>query len=204
MFVPRVKCTGIINLLKCIYSSCVNNYERGLTQSTKRPAGVTIISVLAIIAGILLIFGGLSFLLFGALFTADTIEDLHDFQNAAELQSLTQFFGSIGIVIGPIILAVGIGYLVVSYGLLKGKGWAWTVTVILTIIAIIIQVTSVISSSMLIQSLAIDLDALVSGITSHIIGIAINGVILYYLYRPNVKTYFGKSKSQPSSTTIQT
>jgi hypothetical protein len=27
-------------------------------------------------------------------------------------------------VIGAIVLAVGIGYLVVSYGLLKGKGWA--------------------------------------------------------------------------------
>jgi hypothetical protein len=97
-------------------------------------------------------------------------------------------------VIGAIVLAVGVGYLVVSYGLLKGKGWAWTVTIILTIIAIVIQIISVVSTSMLNASFASDINALISGIISHIVGLAINGVILYYLYRPHVKAYFGKSK----------
>lgn len=164
-----------------------------MTQSTRRPVGITIIAILAVVAGILLIFGGLSFLVFGALFTAVTVEDLqqqYQLQDAANLQSLTQFFGSVGIVIGATVLGVGAGYLVVSYGLLKGKGWARIVTVILTIVAIVIQVISVISSSMLSQSLTGDLDVLASGITAHMIGIAINGVILYYLYRPNVKAYF--------------
>jgi hypothetical protein len=121
-----------------------------------------------------------------------------DIQNQAELDALIQFLGSIGIVIGAILLAVGIGYLVVSYGLLKGKGWAWIVTVILTIIAIAIQIISIISSSMFNASFSTDINALISEIIAHIIGLAINGVILYYLYRPNVKTYFGKS--QPSTT----
>jgi hypothetical protein len=84
--------------------------------------------------------------------------------------------------------------LVVSYGLLKAKRWAWIVTVILTIIAIITQLTSIISTSTLSQSLTNDISALMSGITAHIIGIAINGIILYYLYRPNVKAFFGRSK----------
>jgi hypothetical protein len=171
-----------------------------LTQSTKRPFGVTIIAILVIVGGILLIFAGLSLLAFGVLFTAVTIEEQQQEQfqlqpqdsQDADLQSLTQFFAAFGIVIGSIVLGVGIGYLVVSYGLLKGKGWAWIVTLILTIIAIVIQVASVISST-------ISLDALVSAITSHIIGIAINGVILYYLYRPSVKAYFGRS-SQTSTT----
>ena len=175
-----------------------------MTESIKRPIGVTIISILAIIGGILLVFGGFSLLAFGAFFTAVPIETLvtepqleespQESQNTAELQALSQFFGSIGIVIGSIVLAVGIGYLVVSYGLLKGKRWAWIVTVILTIIAIVTQVTAVISTSTLSQSLTSDITALVSGITAHIIGIAINGIILYYLYRPNVKAFFGKSK----------
>jgi hypothetical protein len=108
--------------------------------------------------------------------------------------------GSIGIIIGAIVLAVGIGYLVVSYGLLKGMGWAWTIAVILTIMAIVIQIISVVSASLVSASYFSDLNARVSGIIAHIIGIAINGVILYYLYQPNVKAYFGKS--QPS-TTIQ-
>ena len=69
--------------------------------------------------------------------------------------------------------------------------------VVFTIIAIIIQVTSVSSTITFSQSLTIDMNALVSWITTHIIGIAISGVILYYLYWPSVKTYFGKAKPQP-------
>jgi hypothetical protein len=62
-----------------------------------------------------------------------------EIQNQAQLNAVTQFPGSIGIVMGAIVLAVGIEYLEVSYGLLKGKRWARTDTVILTIIAIVIQ-----------------------------------------------------------------
>jgi hypothetical protein len=135
-----------------------------LTESIRRPIGVTIISILVIIGGILLVFGGLSLLAFGAFFTSVPIETLTEdqqlqpqqSQNTAEMQALSQFFGSIGVVIGSIVLAVGVGYLVVSYGLLKGKRWVWIVTIILTIIAIITQVTSVISTSTLTQSLTTD------------------------------------------------
>jgi hypothetical protein len=174
-----------------------------------RPIGVTIIAILTIIGGILLCFGGISLLTLGIFFASVPISSIvqeeqlqqqlqPEIQNQTELEDLTQFLAGIGIVIGAIILAVGIGYLVVSYGLLKGKGWAWTVTVILTIIAIAIQIISIILSSMFNASFSGDMNALASEIISHIIGLAINGVILYYLYRPNVKAYFGKS--QPSTT----
>jgi hypothetical protein len=181
-----------------------------LTQPVTRPLGVTIIAILTIIGGILLVFGGLSLLALGAFFAAFPVDSLIseqqqqqfqlEIQNQADFEDLSQFIGSIGIIVGAIVLAIGIGYLVVSYGLLKGMAWAWTITVILTIIAIVIQIISVVSASLVSASYFSDLDALVSGIIAHIIGIAINGVILYYLYRPNVKAYFGKS--QPS-TTIQ-
>ena len=189
-----------------------------LTQSKERPFGVTIIAVLAIIDGILLVFSGLSFLAFGTFFATVPIENivinqqqqseqlqqqqqqqLQEVQNAAELQALTQFFDSIGIVIGGIVLAVGIGYLVVSYGLLKGKGWAWTITVVLSIIAIIVQIISAITTANVL--LSYDINASWAGIISHIIGIAINGVIIYYLFCSHVKAFFGKKRP---STTIQT
>ena len=192
-----------------------------LTQSQERPFGVTIIAVLAIIEGVLLVFGGLSFLAFGTFFATVPIEDivinqqqqselqlrqqqqqqqqLQEVQNAAELQALTQFFASIGLVIGCIVLAVGIGYLVVSYGLLKGKGWAWTITVVLSIIAIIVQIISAITTANAL--LSYDINASWAGIISQIIGIAINGVILYYLFRSHVKAFFGKTRP---SKTIQT
>jgi hypothetical protein len=180
-----------------------------LTQPVTRPIGVTIIAILTIIGGILLVFGGLSLLALGAFFAAFPVGSMMseqqqqfqlEIQNQAEFKALSQFLGSVGIVIGAIVLAVGIGYLVVSYGLLKGKGWAWTITVILTIIAIVIQIISVTSASVFSASFPSDMNGLISGIIAHIIGIGINGAILYYLYRPKVKAYFGKS--QPS-TTIQ-
>jgi hypothetical protein len=186
----------------------------------KRPIGVTIITILTIISGIILTFGGISLLAFGAFFTSVPIDvfiseqmqqqqqqlqlqeqqDQQELQSAAELQALAQFLGGVGIAIGAIVLAVGVGYLIVSYGLLKGKGWAWIITVILTIIAIAVQIVSGITASMFNASFIDDTNSFVTGIIAQIVGIAINGVILYYLYRPNVKAFFGKS--QPS-TTIQ-
>jgi hypothetical protein len=195
-----------------------------LAEQIKRPIGVTIIAILTIISGIILTFGGISLLAFGAFFTSVPIDvfvseqmqqqqqqqqqqlqrqeqqDQQELQSAAELQALAQFLGGVGIAIGSIVLAVGVGYLIVSYGLLKGKGWAWIITVILTIIAIAVQIVSGITASMFNASFVDDTNSFVTGIIAQIVGIAINGVILYYLYRPNVKAFFGKS--QPS-TTIQ-
>jgi hypothetical protein len=189
-----------------------------LVEQIKRPIGVTIIAILTIIDGVLLTFGGISLLAFGAFFTSVPIDvfiseqmqqqqqqqeqlqlqpqqqqQQQDLQNAAELQALAQFLGGVGIAIGAIVLAVGIGYLFVSYGLLKGKGWAWITTVILTIIAIVVQIVSGVTASMFNASFIDDTNSFVTGIIAQIVGIAINGVILYYLYRPNVKAFFGRS-----------
>jgi hypothetical protein len=172
----------------------------------RRPIGVTIIAILTIIGGVLLTFGGISLLAFGAFFTSvpidifisEEMQQQQDLQNAAELHALARFLGGVGIAVGAIVLAVGIGYLVVSYGLLKGKGRAWTITVMLTIIAV--QIVSGTTASMFNASFIEDTNTFVTGITAQIVGIAINGVILYYLYRPNVKIFFGKSLP---STSIQ-
>ena len=183
-----------------------NNPLFNLSEQMKRPIGVTIIAILTIIGGVLLTFGGISLLAFGAFFTVVPIDvfleeemqqqqqqQQQDLQNAAELQALARFLGGVGIAIGAIVLAVGIGYLIVSYGLLKGKGRAWTTTVILTIIAIAVQIVSGVTASMFNASFIEDTNTFVTGIIAQVVGIAINGVILYYLYRPNVKTFFGKT-----------
>jgi uncharacterized membrane protein (DUF2068 family) len=80
------------------------------------------------------------------------------------------------IISGIILLALGIAALFIAYGLIKGRGWAWTAAVVLSIIVIIMSVVSI-----------------VTGNIGSIISLAINGVILYYLYRPHVKAYFGKA-----------
>lgn len=80
------------------------------------------------------------------------------------------------VLVGFIFLALGIAYLVMAYGLWKGKGWAWSISLILAGIGIIMGIVYIIQ------------DNLGGGIVS----IIINGVIIYYLFRPNVKAFFGK------------
>ena len=138
----------------------------------KRPTGVTVIAVLVIIGGILLLLAGIAGVAVGSLFIS------------------SQIIGLGFVIIGAIILAVGIGYLVVSYGLLKGKRWSWTITVILLFIGIAIDVVSII----IFGSFAINMDtsSFLTTNSGSIAGIIISVIILYYLYRPHVKSYFGK------------
>jgi hypothetical protein len=78
--------------------------------------------------------------------------------------------------IGAILIVIGIGYLAVSYGLLKGRGWAWSIALILSYIGIALAIISIVAGNFL-----------------PIINLAINIVIVYILYRPQVKAFFGKS-----------
>jgi hypothetical protein len=77
--------------------------------------------------------------------------------------------------IGIVLIIIGIANLVMAYGLWRGKGWAWTITLILSGIGIISNAVSI-----------------ATGNLGAIIGIIIYAVIIYYLYRPNVKAFFGK------------
>jgi hypothetical protein len=104
--------------------------------------------------------------------------------------SISQIIGLGFVIIGAIILAVGIGYLVVSYGLLKGKRWSWTITVILLFIGIAINVASIIIFGYF--AINMDTSSFLTVNSGNIAGIIISVIILYYLYRPHVKSYFGK------------
>jgi hypothetical protein len=85
-----------------IFIAKINDY--GLTQSIKRPIGVTIIAILTIIDGVLLVIGGLSLLVLGAFFAAVPMGTIiseqqqqqlqPQIQNEAELQALSQFHGN--------------------------------------------------------------------------------------------------------------
>ena len=46
---------------------------------------------------------------------------------------------------GVALLALGIAYFVMAYGLLKGKGWAWTITVLLSYIGIAVGLVSIVT-----------------------------------------------------------
>jgi hypothetical protein len=156
-----------------------------------RPLGVTIIAILTIIEGILLILGGVFLVAIGVLISFAP----HNTTDNTLL--LPKFFGVIPTAIGTLLLEIGIGLLVMFYGLLKGKGWAWTITIILVVLGIAIQIISTTSGAVLSASITSSRssngNSVISGIIGGMIGIAINAVIVYYLFRPNVKTYFGKA-----------
>ncbi len=94
-------------------------------------------------------------------------------------------------ILGALWIPLGIASLVVAYGLFKGKSWAWYVAVVLSIIGLVVNVISLVTANM-------------DAITSALVGIAINGIVLYYLSRRNVREYFGKvaTSKEPSSATV--
>jgi hypothetical protein len=85
------------------------------------------------------------------------------------------FIGGVAIVIGGVLIAIGIVSFIVAYGLLKGMGWAWTVTVILSIASIVLNAISI-----------------ATGNLGGIVSIIISGIIIYYLYRPHVKVFLAR------------
>jgi hypothetical protein len=105
-----------------------------------RPTGITIISVLMIIGGLILLFTGITPLLIGPLISTDS-----NYQTSG-------FFITIG---GLTLVVLGIASLIVSWGLLKGKRWARTITLIISIIAIIIAIISLVSSRDLIHIISV-------------------------------------------------
>lgn len=154
----------------------------------KRPIGVTIIAILTIIGGILLLFGGIALVTLAPIINQINVVDNNNMSNSSitlningtnvTIPNNTVFIlgGFMG-VIGAVFIVIGIASFVVAWGLLKGKAWAWIVTIIITIISIVLNIISIIAGSI-----------------ESILGLIINGIIIYYLYRPSVKSYFGRIK----------
>ena len=178
------------NVLKYISSGIILANTR-LDQKMERPLGVTVIAILIVIGGISFLFGGISLVIVGAILsTAFT-----DVSTSSPF--IGSFFGILSAALGAVLLVVGIGYIIMSYGLLKGKGWAWTITIILTLIGVAINIISAItggvSNMSTINNMNDDANSFIYGIVGSAIGIAISVVIIYYLYRPRVKIFFGKT-----------
>jgi hypothetical protein len=99
--------------------------------------------------------------------------------------AVQSFLGGLGIAFGAVLVAIAVVSFVVAYGLLKGKGWAWTVSIILSIISIVWNAITLITAANY----------------GGIISIIISGIIIYYLFRPHVKAYFGKGVNPSRPTT---
>src|SRR5947208_14055436 len=124
----------------------------------RRPTVVTILGILSILAGL----GGI---VVGA--AAVGLSGL--------VASTYPGGAAVAAVIGAILLIIGILELVYGIGFFGGKGWAWTLAMIGSILNIVFGIASI-----------------VFGSVGSIFGLIISILILYYLTRPHVKAFFGK------------
>ncbi len=130
-----------------------------------RPLGVTILAVLASVSGVLSLLGGITLIALGPMMAPMIAKH--------GTPGMMGAFSGFMVVMGVIVLVVGILNLIVAWGYWTGQGWAWVLGAILGVIGVImgtIQITS-----------------------GGIIGLILNAIILYYLFQPHVKEYFGRT-----------
>ena len=83
---------------------------------------------------------------------------------------------AIGAIIGVVLFVIGIIDILLGIGCFKAWGWVWIVGVIFMAINVLIGLVSLISSP-------------VTGLVTIIVA----AIILWYLFQPKVKAYFGRT-----------
>lgn len=96
------------------------------------------------------------------------------------------FFAGLGL--GGLTLIIALVTLAVGFGLLGGASWAWTFAVVISVINSIIGIVQLMGVGISTLNLGVVGLGGFSGAGTLIISL----VALYYLYRPNVKAFFGK------------
>jgi hypothetical protein len=119
----------------------------------KRPAVVKILVVIVLIGSIIPILAGAMMMTGGSAFEGYFMQEL-----------LSQILPTYSVVVGVI-------GLVLAWGLWMGRGWAWTIALILFIIGLVM-----------------DLVTLPTGI----VGVVIDVIVLYLLSRPDMRRFCGK------------
>jgi hypothetical protein len=84
--------------------------------------------------------------------------------------------GPFGLAIGIVFIIIGLVDLALGIGCFKAWPWVWTVGVVFSILSIIMGLYSLVTTGL-----------------AAVIGLIIPVIILYYLFQPNVKAYFGKT-----------
>jgi uncharacterized membrane protein (DUF2068 family) len=178
-------------------------------MSSKRPVGITIISILMILNGSFLLFSGIVAFFLGSNF-ATTLKSLDmissngseinitNFSNNNNNSNIIKNFNYFIYFIAVIITLFSLIHFLISYGLLKGKSWARYTTLIISFISVlgnILMILIVLSLLTIIESILSNPSILVGNIFT----IIINSLIIFYLLRKDVKEYFDfKSSKKPS------
>jgi hypothetical protein len=153
------------------------------TTSYKRPLGVTIRGLFYIIEGVIAIFCGLLLST-----TTQYIETyLNRLPQRPEISALLQILdGDLSHILIIWLTVAGSAGIIIGIGVLKGKRWAWKITIIQTLLSI---ATGLIYFS---YTNTDPISKLIGTSSELIIGI----VIICYFFQPHVRTYFNRLSSQ--------
>lgn len=92
------------------------------------------------------------------------------------------FFSGFVAVAGGFVIIIGILAIVVGWGMWSGKEWAWLLAIILYGLGALTGLLS-----------------LAGGNLSSVVGLLIDALLLWYLFRPHVKAFFGRGTgAQPA------
>jgi len=138
-----------------------------------RPVGVIIIAVLQIISSIFGIFLGTLILIFGDR-VIRWIAQNPEFQDAFQ-DIPTSVLSTIAVVIGILSIVLGLLGILIAWGLLMLKLWAWVLTIVFQCLGAASNLVAVLTGQL---SLGI------------IIQLAISALIIYYLLRSDVRRAF--------------
>jgi hypothetical protein len=131
--------------------------------TTSRPLGITIMAIVAGVFGVVGLLAGL------ALFGLSGMIGMFGGANVVGQSMLSSFFA----------LATAILALAFAYGAWTLKPWAWPLGLAFAAFAVVSGVIGLASGD--------------TEITSLVIGLAIAGLVVYYLMTPGVKAAFGRS-----------
>src|SRR6267143_5934595 len=140
-------------------------------QKSPRPIGVTIIAVLAILAGVVGLIGGMAIATFSSLFASIGF-------------GVGGLLATLGFVIAGVVIFFGFIWILTGWGFLNGKSWARTLGMIFSILSLL--GTLVVAAS---------------GSIGAIVGIVILILMLYYLFTPPVKAFFTNGPTTKSFST---
>lgn len=129
----------------------------------QRPTGITILAILAVIGGFLGLCGSLT--LFG-------VGGLGVMAGEVSTGAMAGIFGAIGLVSALLYLAFG-------FGAWTLKPWAWLLGIIGAGVSIASNLLSLITGN--------------AGLLGAVISLIIPGIILWYLFRPDIKAVFGRA-----------
>jgi hypothetical protein len=184
-------------------------YITKFLMSRKRPIGITIISILMILNGSFLLFSGIVAFFLASNF-ATTINSLDMISSNSTEINITNFSNNNNnsniiknlnyfiYFIAVFITLFSLIHFLISYGLLKGKSWARTITLIISFISVLGNVLMI----LIVLSLFTIIESILSNpsiLFGNIFTIMINSLIIFYLLRKEVKEYFDfRSSKKPS------